>query len=87
MEEPLSVRMELKQKTDSLSKISGKSVVGYLFETNAGKKTTTIFYEEDGKIKSMILKTLSKELPSGDTNWRINSVGDTSKRRVLSNND
>ena len=85
--EPINIKLELQQKTDSLSKLSGKKVIGYLFETYGGKTDTTIFFEENGVRKSMILKTLSKEFPSGDSNRRVNAVSDTTKSIIFRNHD
>lgn len=78
--EPESFYKEYKQKMDSLSKLSGKTVTGSLIETIGEKKITTIFYWEDGKLKNMVLDTTSRQLPISRTNRTINPIRKTLHR-------
>lgn len=75
--EPENYYSDYKNKMDSLSKISGKNVTGYLSEMVGTKKVTTIFYWENGLLKNMLLDTSRKQLPNRSSNRTVNSIRKT----------
>lgn len=72
--EPEKYYKEYRQKMDSLSKLSGKNVTGYLTEVTSTKKVTTIFYTENNVMKSMVLDTTRTQLPNSGTNRTVDSI-------------
>jgi len=72
--EPKDFYNEYKKEMDSLSKLSGKVVTGYLLTTSGNKKQLTIFYIENDSLKSMILDTTSRQSPYRGTKRTVDSV-------------
>lgn len=85
--EPVNINKSIQNRLDSLSKISGKSVISYSIETYADMKVVKIFFYESGKLEKVILETTSSQSPLSGTNRTINSVSDTIHRRVFSKNN